>query len=77
MRATSLLAALGAAAIGLSEIVDGQWKTLAEIPYNVRQEHYVVAHGNETFYILGGIIPVDPAVLNVTTTVNIVQSVSS
>lgn len=74
MHTVSLFAFLGFAAHGLSQIVDGTWKTLAEIPYNVRQEHFVVALDNETFYIMGGIIPTDPAAPNITTTINIVQS---
>lgn len=76
MRQSSVLSLLGFIASGLATITDGEWKQLADIPYNVRQEHFVVSTNNDTIYIMGGIIPTDPAVPNVTTTINIVQSVS-
>ncbi|CAN8097691.1 unnamed protein product [Discula destructiva] len=74
MRQSSILVALGSVATAAATITDGSWVELAEIPHNVRQEHFVVALNNETFYIMGGIIPTDYAVLNVTTTIDIVQS---
>ncbi|POS75636.1 hypothetical protein DHEL01_v205963 [Diaporthe helianthi] len=74
MYTASIFAFLGLITCGLSKIVDGTWKTLAEIPYNVRQEHFVVSLNNQTIYIMGGIIPTNPAQPNITTTINIVQA---